>query len=318
MKQVIFTLTSARSGTVYLRGLFQRNTPDCDCRHEPFFDWGNPTLLGPAIYDARAGRLDKLRARVARKARYIERLPGRAYLETSHAFLKSAYLVALEFFPELQLIHLIRDPLKVSKSEAYREAWRRRVHAPFHYYRGDDGRRHFCWALTGNEEIFRPFDLSRLSLFQRYLIQWIEIENRAMRYLDEHQLHARCFTLHVPQDLNDPGAVRAMFGFLDLKPAHSQVMMGGRRNKSLGRTTEITAEDQREAAAVLERVPVRYLEIFRQQPYTGQAWTSRLCGALDQAAGAPAPVDNCRPGAGSDFDRMPEGPLTSIYPDVRL
>src|SRR5512146_3131386 len=67
VKPVIFTLASARSGTLYLRSLFRRNTRDCDCRHETFFDWGNPTMLGPSIYDACAGRLDQLRARLAQK-----------------------------------------------------------------------------------------------------------------------------------------------------------------------------------------------------------------------------------------------------------
>ncbi|HSU57121.1 MAG TPA: hypothetical protein VLT36_23975, partial [Candidatus Dormibacteraeota bacterium] len=188
MKQVIFTLCSARSGTLFLRDLFRKNIPDCDSRHETFFDRGNPTMLGPAIYDACAGRVDNIRALLEKKRDYIEKLPGRVYLESSHAFLKSAYLAALEFFPEMRLIHLIRDPLKVSKSEAYREEWRRRVHAPFHYYRGDDGRRHFYWSLTMNEPIFRHLDVESLSLFQRYLVQWIEVENRAMEFLERHAL----------------------------------------------------------------------------------------------------------------------------------
>ncbi len=295
MKQVIFTLTSARSGTVYLRGLFQRNIPGCDCRHEPFFDWGNPTMLGPAIYDAYAGRIEKLRARMARKLEYVNRLSGRAYLESSHAFLKSAYLVALEFFPDLELIHLIRDPLKVSKSEAYREAWRQRVRAPFHYYRGDDGRRHFCWALTANEPIFRHFELSRLSLFQRYLVQWIEIENRAMAFLQANQLQSRCFTVRAPRDLNDPAVVASMFDFFGLKPAGDRVIMGGRRNKSLGRTTVITPRDEQEAAAVLERLPAQYLEIFRREPDSSEPWSWSLVrtraggtGGMQDSATAPA------------------------------
>src|SRR5579872_6170322 len=142
MQTTIFTLTSARSGTLHLRHLFQNNLKDCASRHEPFFDWGNPTLFGPAIYDAHAGRWDRIRERLAAKRAYIGRLRGKVYLESSHAFLKSAYVAALEFFPEMRLIHLIRDPLKVAKSEAYRENWRRRVHAPFHFYTGDDHQRH--------------------------------------------------------------------------------------------------------------------------------------------------------------------------------
>jgi hypothetical protein len=277
MKQVLFTLASARSGTLFLRDLFRRNVPQCDARHETFFDWGNPTMLGPAIYDAYAGHVDKLRARLLKKRDYINRLPGSAYLESSHAFLKSAYRVALEVFPELQLIHLVRDPLKVSKSEAYREMWRRRVHAPFHYYRGEDGRRHFFWSLTGNEPIFGHFDLSRLSLFQRHLIQWIEIENRAMAFLKTPGLQARCFTLQVPGELNDPAAVRAMFEFFGLKPVQDNVVIGGRKNKSLGRRkTVITAQDEQESEAVLERLPAEYLEIFHHEPYASQGWSSRL------------------------------------------
>jgi hypothetical protein len=191
MKQTIFTLSSARSGTLFLRAVFQRNVRDCVTRHEPFFDWGNPTLFGRAIYDAYAGRIEKIRKLLAKKRRYIERLPGKIYLESNHAFLKSAHVAALEFFPDMQMIHLIRDPLKVAKSEAWREECRRRAHAPFHFYRGDDGRRHFAWALTGNEEIFQNFNRERLSLFQWYLIQWIEIENRAMNFLDENRLRDR-------------------------------------------------------------------------------------------------------------------------------
>ena len=89
MKRIFFVLASARSGTLYLRDLFHRNVPNCASRHEPFFDWGNPTFFGPAIYDAHAQRLDRIRERLARKRAYVERLREDLYLESSHAFLKS-------------------------------------------------------------------------------------------------------------------------------------------------------------------------------------------------------------------------------------
>jgi hypothetical protein len=303
MELAIFTLASARSGTLYLKHLFQNNVKDCVCRHEPFFDWGNPALFGPAIYDAHAGRWDRIRALLARKRAYIERLRGRLYLESSHAFLKSAYVAALEVFPKMRLVHLIRDPLKVAKSEAYREEWRRKLHAPFHFYTGDDQRRHFVWSLTGNEEIFQSFDLPRLSLFQRYLIQWIEIENRAMRFLARHQLHGRCFTLHSPGDLNDAGRVQAMFNFLDLPTRHSRLILHGRKNKSLGGSTQISGNDEKECEAVLERIPARYLEIFQHEPYVHYHWSPRLrrmafpAGAGDQAKGPVSVVANPLPAA---------------------
>ena len=276
VKLIIFTLTSARSGTLYLKHLFQNNIRDCVCRHEPFFDWGNPTLFGRAIYDASAGRLGRLRALLLKKQRYIERLAGKVYLESSHAFLKSAYRVATEVFPELRLVHLIRDPLKVAKSEAYREAWRRRVHAPFHFYKGDDDRRHFVWALTGNEEIFRHFAGRSLSLFEWYLIEWIEIENRAMRFLREHQLQQRCFTMHAPKDLNDPARIRAMFHFFGLSPASPDLVLAGRKNRSLGYSRRTTPEEEGQFSGVLGQLPLEYLEIFQQEPYVQQPWASRF------------------------------------------
>jgi hypothetical protein len=276
MKKVIFTLSSARSGTLYLRSLFRHNVRDCVCRHEPFFDWGNPTLFGRAIYDAYAGRHDRIRALLAQKRRYIERLKSSVYLESSHAFLKSAYVAAMEFFPDMRLIHLVRDPLKVAKSEAYRQRWRQRVHAPFHFYRGDDGRRHFAWALTGNEAIFQSFDGMPLSLFQWCFIQWIEIENRAMRFLDQHGLHNRCLHLHSPADLNDAAKVQALFRALDLSLAGPVIRLRGRKNKSLGRTTVITPRDEAEAEAVLEQLSEAFLEIFKGEPYVNYAWSARL------------------------------------------
>jgi hypothetical protein len=273
---VIFTLTSARSGTLYLRDLFRSNVQDCVCRHEPFFDWGNPTLFGPAIYDAFAGRLDRIRARLLRKREYIRRLRTGAYLESSHAFLKSAHLAALEFFPNLRLIHLIRDPMLVAKSEAVREERRLRARVPFHYYKGDDGRRHFCWALTANEEIYHNFDRERLSLFQKYVIQWIEIENRAIAFLERHCLGERCFTLGSPRDLNSAPKIREMFDFFNLQTRHAEIILGGRRNMSLGYATVIDPNDQREFEGVLARLPARYLDIFQREPYTRFDWNSRF------------------------------------------
>lgn len=286
MKRVFFTLASARSGTLYLRDLFRNNVAACASRHEPFFDWGNPTLFGPAIYDAYAGRIDRIQARLTKKRNYIERQPGELYLESSHAFLKSAHVAALDAFPEMQLIHLIRDPFLVAKSETYREEWRSRVHAPFHFYVGDDGRRHFCWALTGNEEIFQHFEREQLSLFQWYLIQWVEIENRAMRFLDQHRLHERCFTLHSSRDLNDSDTIAQMFDFFGLELAHPRVVLGGRRNQSTGYRRLTTEEDERECQDVMERLPQSYLEIFKREPYSQFAWTERLrpaASALHQA-----------------------------------
>lgn len=275
MKKTIFTLAEARSGTLYLRNLFRLNARDCACRHETFFDFGNPTMFGPAIYDAYAGRVEKIRARLEKKRRYIEKLPGSIYSESSHSFLKSAWVAALEFFPNLQLIHLVRNPLKVAASEAYREMWRRRVRAPFHFYKGDDGKRHFAWALTGNEEIFQNFAGKNLTLFQWYLVQWIEIENRAMNFLEKNQLHDRCFTLDSPRDLNDTTKIRQMFDFLGIETRQPQIIFGGRKNKSIG-YLPASAANENDLQFVLEHLPERYLRIFQNRPYCDFSWSAPL------------------------------------------
>ncbi len=275
MKRIIFALTSARAGTLYLSHLFRNNIPDCVCRHEPFFDWGNPTMFGRAIYDAYAGRVERIRSLLEKKRAYIQRLPGNLYLESSHAFLKSSYLAALDVFPALELIRVIRDPLKVARSEAYRQDWRRRVHAPFHFYKAGDNRRHFVWALTGNEPIFRHFDSVRLSTFQWYLLQWIEIENRAARFLEEHDLQSRCFTLETPE-LSSPEKLKSMFDFFGLKTARPELVLAGRRNRSFGYSAAKAAKEEAEAKTILEALPAPYFEIFRREPYIGYSWSKRL------------------------------------------
>jgi hypothetical protein len=287
MKKIIFTLAEARSGTLYLRNLFRLNARDCDCRHETFFDFGNPTMFGPAIYDAYAGRFRKIHARLEKKRRYIQKLPGSIYCESSHAFLKSAYTAALDFFPNLQLVHLVRNPLKVAASEAYREFWRRKLHAPFHFYKGDDGKRHFAWALTGNEEIFQNFGAKELTLFQWYLLQWIEIENRAMNFLNENNLRDRCFTLDSPHDLNDAIKIREMFDFLNIETKQPQIIFGGRKNKSIGYFAPAVTQHESEFQSVLERLPERYLKIFDDLPYSRFNWSGLFKTRPPQPASSP-------------------------------
>lgn len=271
-----FTLCSARSGTLYLKHLFQRNVKDCLCRHEPYLDRGNPTLFGPAIYDAYAQRVSKIRARLEQKKNFVLRAGCRFYLESSHAFLKAHYVAALEVFPNLRLIHVVRDPVKVAKSEAYREELLRRFHIPFLHYRGDDRARHFNWSLTGHEQIYQGYDLAELSIFQRCFLQWIEIENRAMRYLEQDDLHKRCFTLHAPKDLNDPAKVLEMFQFFGLETLQSIPDLPPRKNANWGHPTIVTAQDEAECASVLRTLPRRYLEIFGHEPYVQWEWSRRF------------------------------------------
>ncbi|WP_041354980.1 hypothetical protein [Nitrosococcus halophilus] len=104
MTRTIFTLTSGRSGTGFLCGLLRRNTRQCVVFHEPFFDWGNPTMFGRPIYDRCIGDVEAVRKQLLRKQQRIRRYAPHVYIETSHAFLKSYWDLAPEFFPQMQLV----------------------------------------------------------------------------------------------------------------------------------------------------------------------------------------------------------------------
>ncbi|BBL70264.1 sulfotransferase [Methylogaea oryzae] len=272
----IFALASGRSGTLHLARLMALNTVDCACRHEPYFDRGNPTLFGPPIDWAAAGDVARIRALLTDKRAAIARYGTGHYLETSHAFLKSAYTAAAEVFPNLRLIHLIRDPLKVAQSEANREALVRRLRLPGRHYRGGDGQTYFRWALTGKEAIFGAFRDEALTPLQWYLLQWLEIENRAMAFLAEHGLASRCFTLRVPEDLNDAEQIERLLAFHGLTRRPGPLRRPRRRNLNPFQPTRIGAEQERQARAVLARLPDGYLALLRQAPYSRCAWRERF------------------------------------------
>lgn len=274
--QTIFTLASGRSGTHFLYELVRRNAVDCVARHETY--GFNPSMFGRPVYDHAVGKKERSRKLLARKQRLVARCGASSYFETSHALLKSWFDLAPEFFPQLKLIHLIRDPLHVAKSEAYREEIIKRFHVPFCHYRGGDGQRYFLWSLTGLEPIFQSLAIAKLTRLQWYIVQWIEIENRAMQFLDEFQKHADCLTLHSPHDLNNHQRVKSLFDFLKLKTRHTEIEITGRRNKNW-RPTIVTDEDRRQFVEVVQILPPSYLEIFRREPYASLPWATKLCAA---------------------------------------
>jgi hypothetical protein len=269
----IFTLASGRSGTHFLYELIRRNAKRCRARHETY--GLNPSMFGRPIYDYATGDSQRIRKLLARKQRIVDRGGTDFYAETSHAFLKSWFHLATEYFPRLKLVHLIRDPLKVAKSEADREQLIKRLRVPFCHYRGSDGQRYFLWSLTGLEPIFQHFDPAQLTRLQWYLIQWIEIENRALRFLRDFNKQDDCFTLHSPIELNDPARVAALFEFLGLALPRTQITLAGRRNTNW-RTTQITDDDRRQFQDLLQRIPPHYLEIFHREPYASLPWANAL------------------------------------------
>lgn len=271
----IFCLASGRSGTHFLYEILRRNTRGVVCRHEPYL-W-NPSMFGRAIYDHAVGDDAAVKKLAERKRRAIEGYSRAAgYVETSHAFLKSWADIAMEYFPRMKLVHLVRNPLSVAKSEANREELIHRWRMPLRNYRGGDGKLYFRWAITGLEPIFSHVADKTLSRFQWYVVQWIEIEYRAMQFLRKHGKDKDCFTLHSPIELNDHARVRSLLEFLDLPLRGKEIHMEGSKNRTPGVRTEIIERDQQEFAEVIRLLPRSYLEVFQQSPYSQWEWTKEL------------------------------------------
>lgn len=269
-----FCLASGRSGTHFLYEILRRNTRGVVCRHEPYL-W-NPSMFGRPIYDRAVGDHDAVRRLALKKRGVIDKyLRTAAYAETSHAFLKSWCDIAFEFWPEMKLIHLVRNPLAVAKSEAIREELMHRWRVPFRNYRGGDGKPYFRWALTGLEDIFQHAP-SQLTRYQHYLLQWIEIENRAMRFLQQHNKRADCFTLHSPVELNSPERVQLLLEFLGLPRNSRDVILQGSQNRTPGVKTHIDQRDEQILAEVIQWLPSDYLSIFQQPPYNAWDWSKKL------------------------------------------
>ena len=89
----VFTLASGRSGTHFLYELIRRNAADCVAQHETYGH--NPSMFGRPIYDHAVGDRARTEQLLARKRRIIERCGTATYVETSHAFLKSWFDLAL-------------------------------------------------------------------------------------------------------------------------------------------------------------------------------------------------------------------------------
>ncbi len=272
----VFALASGRSGTRFLCHLLRHNLKGAVCRHEPYFDWGNPSMFGAPIHDHTHGRLDRIRQQLSRKQRFIAGRRCEVYVETGHSFLKSYYDLAPEFFPRSKFVHLVRHPLKTARSETNRELWIDSTHFPWRHYRTDDGRLLYRWSLTGDEPIYQAVDLPEPTLFQHYVIQWIEVENRAMQFLDRFDKHDDCATMISPRDLNDPASVRGMIERLGLELAGEQVRIAGQQNRTPGVVTTVTSREEAEFREVVGRMPAEYLEIFRGAPYADCDWASWL------------------------------------------
>jgi hypothetical protein len=144
----------------------------------------------------------------------------------------------------------------------------RTLHVPFVDYISDSGKRVFRWALTGNEKIFQYYAGYPLSRFQFYLLQWIEIEYRAMQLIKQNKWQSRVFFIDVNQQLKIENVLRQLVKFFDL-PHTLNFNMDLRRNKTpLTGPTQITTSDELEIQWLAQNLPDAYKTMLNNDPYT--------------------------------------------------
>ena len=276
---VLFTLASGRSGTSYLADFFAKNITQCYSTHEPYFTPGNPTLFGQPIAWNTLHNDCALLPVLERKCRFIASRREPFYFESNHAFLKAFNRHAGALLNNPGFIHLVRNPLLVAKSEFVREQMIRKVHLPFADYTSDTGERLFRWALTGQEDLFQhyPPTLNRpVSRFQFYVLQWLEIEHRAMQLIRDNHWQDRVFFIDVDVDLKREAVLRNMVDFFGL-PYMPVFNLDLRRNKTpfIGPTL-ITEQDKLEFQAVVRNLPGSYKKLLQDKPYRDCSWFAEV------------------------------------------
>ena len=274
--KTVFVLASGRSGTKFLSGLFKNNIKNCVGKHEP-----RPDMFGKPIYWYCKGETNKINNVFLKKKNRIDNYNTNIYIETNHAFLKSFSDVTMQHYPDMKVIHLIRNPVKVARSELNRQMWCDSFHMKLllaryrPYYKDNDGQKYFRWALTWKENIFKYEKMKNITPYQKYVVQWIEIENRAMKFLDKYKKHKDCYTLNVPKDLNNTEILNDMFNFLDLKLKNDKILLEGNKNENKQKTV-ITDDEKKQFYEVIHNVPKRYLAIFKKEPYCNFDWIDVL------------------------------------------
>jgi len=271
----IFAMAGERSGTKYLAELFKYNIKKCVSKQEPIF----LNMFGKPIYWYQQNEIEKIRRWFKLKKLIIDSYRANVYVETNHAFLKSFADVAMEFYPDMKLIHVLRNPLENAKSQFNRPVWigepeQRSYRNPIYTYRGNDKKMYLKWTLTGKENIFQETK-GPLNRYQTLLLQWIELENRAINLLKKYDKYQDRYTLVMPQDFNDEKKIRDMFFSFNLTLNKNDIFMNVYKNTGKSPTV-ITDEEYYQLYDLIARVPNKYLDIFRNPPYTQCDWAKLL------------------------------------------
>ncbi|MBF0187275.1 MAG: hypothetical protein HQL50_05050 [Magnetococcales bacterium] len=183
--------------------------------------------------------LDRLAQRRHRRVqRLLKSHDADYYIELSKFFIRSYCDATHRIVPDMGALLLYRNPLKNARSFVNRKK---------------------NFSLDGVMPFFKkacfPIDIDRLSKYQLYLWQWVEIDLRYQRFVEENRIerHSRFRT----EDLNDIAQVSDLFDQLGIERTGEITPLQPRNtNLSQGRkATAVLPEDHDAFLQFLEMIP---------------------------------------------------------------
>ncbi len=276
MEQMIFTACTGRCGQNSLGKYFNRFGKSCFAEmeppdliyknHWPLGDWMRLIQRRWIVTHEDLGRgkallwhdhdnHEKMKALANRRLKRAERVCKKnnsaVYIELSKFFIRSYCDHTFKLYPSMGVILLRRNPLMNARSFTNRNK---------------------NFALDGVMPDFKkvcfPIDINTVSKFQLYLWQWVEIELRYQRFVNQTGIQKH--TVFKTEDLNEVEKVRALFQLFDIEEKEPiQPLKPVNTNVSQGKgPTQISAADVKEFYQFLEMIPpdifnkVKYIETY--------------------------------------------------------
>jgi hypothetical protein len=110
MTNFVFTMTTGRSGTLYLAQLLLQNLPDAECYHEIVgwdrFGVDTPDVSHMTLFNSQ-GNVEKVQAFWRSKLTRVAATPRQFYVETSHLLMKAGLIENLAPLTAKGTVHLI-------------------------------------------------------------------------------------------------------------------------------------------------------------------------------------------------------------------
>ncbi len=263
IRKHVLVVTTGRSGSKYFTSLVNRNARNAFSEHEAnivpadlstqwFYDGDEASIT--SLVDRKLARLrwgerlaslpfaNAVHARIARTGlgSRIPRHPVKEiYVEVDNAALKSWGPALLKAVPDLQVIHLTRDPLLQAKSAENRGT------------QPNPNQPYFLWPAWARNLLPLSEEVSAaLTPFQLALWYWIEMEARYAEFFVKGR-ETRNMELDLG-DLNEIKNVHAVFDWIGIE--RDDISLSGRRHSGK-KKSEISDEDLAQAKELIGLLP---------------------------------------------------------------